>query len=164
MAVKKSSSKTKRNTNNSDIKELKEQVLFLKEQLSSSSSNQLKNNIEELNEQITKLVSININLQSKMTELLIKVTDLIRENRELVSLLEEASDGEQGGGTSNEGLLVELRKIENNTNELYQENSKLVEYIKRMYTKSLLSSAMNGNVNEEKTMPLPSEERTIGNI
>lgn len=163
MAVKKSSSKTKRSSTNSDIRELKEQVLFLKEQLNSSGSHQLKSNIGELNEQITKLVSININLQSKMTELLIKVTDLIRENRELVSLLEESSDsGEEG--VSNEGLLVELKKIEINTSGLYQENFKLTEYIKRMYTKSLLSSAINGISNEDKKMPLPGEEKTIGNV
>ncbi len=138
-----------------EIKELKSQVEFLKKIVEESSAKKLEDNIEELNEQITKMVSININLQSKMTELLIKVTDLIRENRELVNLLEEASEEEEEEGPDWNSILVELKKIEKNTADFKEANSKLVEYIKKMYTKNLLAKAIKG---ADAGIPIPSEK------
>ncbi|MBN1923903.1 MAG: hypothetical protein JW791_04040 [Nanoarchaeota archaeon] len=154
---------------NKEIKALKEQLDVFKSQMRESSSAKLEQNIEDLSEQLNKMVSININLQSKMTELLIKVTDLIRENRELISLLEEASSGEEEEGEANKAfdseiMLVELKKIEKNTSDLTAENVKLNDYIKRMYTKSLLSKAIKGKVEsspkKEEEEPVEEEEET----
>lgn len=170
MAAKKTSNKKKVND---EIGKLKAQVSALKDLMKESTSGRLEQNIEELNEQLNKMISININLQSKMTELLIKVTDLIRENRELISLLEEASEttaGEESKGPDWESLLVELKNITSNTTDLKEENTKLVDYIKRFYTKNLLSKAVKGRIKEapeeeggaEEEVPLPEESENIG--
>jgi hypothetical protein len=151
---------------NDDIKKLKAQVSALKSLMKESSSSKLEQNVEELNEQITKMVSININLQSKMTELLIKVTDLIRENRELISLLEEASEvAEEEAGPDWSGMIAELKNITSNTADLKSENTKLVDYIKRFYTKGLLTRAVTGGKMEEGAeVPVPEESESIGGL
>lgn len=157
--TKKSNSKKSIDTKQSkEIKELKSQVEYFKKQLIASSNAELEKNVNELNEQLSKLVSININLQSKMTELLIKMTDLVRENRELISLLEDAGAEEAESktqGISSESVLFELKKIEKNTNETLKTNIELTHHLKKMYTKNLLSKAINGKIQE---MPLPENE------
>ena len=101
-----------------------------------------------------KLVSININLQSKMTELLIKMTDLVRENRELISLLEESSEEESANnsGINNENIVFELKKIGKNNEETMKSNLELGQFLKKMYTKNLLNKALGEKMNE---MPTP---------
>ncbi len=156
-----------KSTVSKQISLLKEQLESFKKQMRESSSAKLDDSIEDLSDQLNKMVSININLQSKMTELLIKVTDLIRENRELIGLLEEASAGEEEGevevkNPDYEGLLVEMKKIEKNTSDLLVENLKLNNYIKKNYTRRLLSSAIQGKVKEENNFPAPPEEEETG--
>lgn len=153
----------------SEIKTLKNQVASMKKMIKQSNKNSLDNSVEELNEQLTKMISININLQSKMTELLIKVTDLIRENRELISLLEEASETEdvkkeEGESESMANLLIELRKITDNTLLMKDSFKDLNVYIRRAYTKGLLSKAIGGKIEikeDEKTLPVPEKETPI---
>jgi hypothetical protein len=155
----KSSKKSIDTKQTKEIKELKSQVDYFKNQMANSSNSELEKNVEELNEQITKLVSININLQSKMTELLIKMTDLVRENRELIGLLEEAGDEdktEKSNSIGNDSILFELKKIEKNTSDSLKINYDLNSFMKKMYTKNLLSKAINGKI-EEMEMPMPSE-------
>lgn len=145
------------------LEELTAQVDYFKNQLVSSSNAQLERNVNELNEQLIKLVSININLQSKMTELLIKMTDLVRENRELISLLEESSeeDSAEKQGVSNENVVFELKKIEKNTSEAMKSNVELSQFLKKMYTKNLLTKAIGDKVNE---MPTPEGEEEMKTI
>ncbi|PJA22828.1 hypothetical protein COX58_01065, partial [archaeon CG_4_10_14_0_2_um_filter_Archaea_38_6] len=129
MAVKKKTSSNNKRTPNPDVKRLREQMNDLMRQVKDSTTTRLEENVEELNEQLNKMVSVNINLQSKMTELLIKVTDLVRENRELISLLEEEAEGEAGTndkGTSSDSLIMELKKIETNTRGMKEENTKVL--------------------------------------
>ncbi|PIU61581.1 hypothetical protein COS83_03905 [archaeon CG07_land_8_20_14_0_80_38_8] len=159
MAVKKKTSFNNKRTPNPDVKRLREQMNDLMRQVKDSTTTRLEENVEELNEQLNKMVSVNINLQSKMTELLIKVTDLVRENRELISLLEEEAEGEAGTndkGTSSDSLIMELKKIETNTRGMKEENTKVLDYIKKLYTKNLLSKAIKGRISEESP-PAPEE-------
>ena len=48
---------------------------------------ELGDNISRLNEQVLKLVTVNINLQAKITELLIKSTEQIEQVTEMIELL-----------------------------------------------------------------------------
>ncbi|MDD3888279.1 MAG: hypothetical protein PHN19_06005 [Patescibacteria group bacterium] len=161
MPVNKKSSKKKKTSIDSkqskQLEDLKSQVDYFKNQIVSSSNAQLERNVNELNEQLVKLVSININLQSKMTELLIKMTDLVRENRELISLLEESSEesSAENVGLSNENLVFELKKIEKNTSDTMKSNQELGQYLKKMYTKNLLSKAIGEKMNQ---MPMPEND------
>ncbi|MFA5303725.1 MAG: hypothetical protein WC393_04285 [Candidatus Nanoarchaeia archaeon] len=161
MAAKKKTSKKSVDVKQSkQIEELTSQVDYFKNQMVSSSNAQLERNVNELNEQLMKLVSININLQSKMTELLIKMTDLVRENRELISILEESSEEEsdEKQGASNENVVFELKKIEKNTSETMKSNLELGQFLKKMYTKSLLTQAIGNKLSE---MPTPESEEEM---
>lgn len=154
-AKKKSASKSTVDAKQSkQINELMAQIDYFKNQMVSSSNAQLERNVQELNEQLTKLVSININLQSKMTELLIKMTDLVRENRELISLLEESGEEDiEKKSESNDGVIFELKKIEKNTSENSKYVQELGAHLKKMYTKNLLSKAIGNE------MPMPESEK-----
>lgn len=55
----------------------------------------LRRSIEDLTNQVNKMIGINMSLQSKIVELLIKLTDLIEETKEMTTLLKMASGGEQ---------------------------------------------------------------------
>jgi hypothetical protein len=161
---KKASKKTKNSVDSKQTKQIEEltaQIDYFKNQIVSSSNAQLERNVNELNEQLMKLVSININLQSKMTELLIKMTDLVRENRELISLLEESSEEEtaEKSGANNENMIFELKKIEKNTSETMKSNLELGQFLKKMYTKNLLTKAIGNKMNE---MPTPENEEDEG--
>jgi hypothetical protein len=161
---KKSKSKSKIDIRQSkELEELKAQLDYFKNQMVNSSNAQLERNVNELNEQLTKLISININLQSKMTELLIKMTDIVRENRELISLLEESSEEEtaEKSGVSNENLIFELKKIEKNTSETMKSNLELSQFLKKMYTKNLLNKAIGNQINE---MPTPESEEEMKTV
>lgn len=140
----------------SEINELREQLDYFKQQMVSSSNAQFERNVQELNEQLAKLVSININLQSKMTELLIKMTDLVRENRELISLLEESGEDEsEKKNEADEGMVFELKKIEKNTSDTSKYVQEMGSHLKRLYTKNLLSKAIGDKMNE---MPMPESQ------
>lgn len=156
----------KDNYNKRVIEELKQEMLLLKQTFEERATNKLEDNVQNLNEQIVKMVSVNINLQSKMTELLIKVTDLIRENREIISLLEEASEIEpsikQKGKLDYEGVFLEVKKISLSTSKISEENKELLEYMKKMYTKQLLNKTLNGNISLPQS--IKNEEKKIVNI
>lgn len=149
--------------------DLEAEIQRLREEVEARTSTKqydiLTKNIEDLNEQITKMVSININLQSKMTELLIKVTDLIRENRELVGLLEEASEIEidamhADAEATTKDLLDELKKVTKAIGDMSKSFSGVEKYIKRAYTKEMLSKAVGGKIEAPKeTTPAKMEEK-----
>ncbi|MDD5417943.1 MAG: hypothetical protein PHW96_03625 [Candidatus Nanoarchaeia archaeon] len=82
----------------------------------------LRRSIEDLTNQVNKMIGINMSLQSKMVELLIKITDLIEETKEMTTLLKMAS----GGGEKEEtkpGIDVEL------IGKMLEQNQKLLERI-----------------------------------
>lgn len=107
---------------------------------------ELKKNIERLSEQISKLVTINLNLQAKMTELMIKMTDLIKNEDEMIELLRKASEIEV---SAEREIKVDLTPLTKELKELSETNKKLVEglkllenYLKKAYTKELISKAV----------------------
>lgn len=56
----------------------------------------LKSELKELNLLLNKMVATNINVQSKVTESLIKMDDLLKEVKDMVELLQVATEMESG--------------------------------------------------------------------
>ncbi|RLG17199.1 hypothetical protein DRN62_01820 [Nanoarchaeota archaeon] len=106
--------------------------------------------INKLNEQIEKMVTISINLQAKMTELMIKMTDLVEGVNEMVGLLKEASEVEleqlkEAGVTLNVGPLIEeVKKLQEQNKEMVKALKGLEGYFKKMYTRELITKAVKG--------------------
>lgn len=80
---------------------------------------ELTRNLERLNEYVSKLITVNINLQAKITELLIKDSEMIEQVTEMVELLKKASEievSEMGermpqARINIEPVVLELKKI-----------------------------------------------------
>ena len=75
--------------------------------------------ISQLRGQTDKMVTININLQAKVTELLIKMTDLTENVTDMVDLLKEASELEDEGG----GAPMNVEPIVNEIKNLEKQNA-----------------------------------------
>ena len=108
--------------------------------------------ISELREQIDKMVTININLQAKVTELLIKMTDLTENVTEMVDLLKEAGELEEetGGPTMNvEPIVNEIKALEKQNAEMVKAIKALNDYLKKMYTRQLIGRAVRENYGEQ---------------
>lgn len=110
---------------------------------------ELNENIEKLSEQLSKLVTININLQSKMTELLIKITEQTEEVSEMIELLKKASEIEEEVSVKEERkeesfapIISELKKLSNQNTVMIEEFKRLGEYISKAYTKGLITRAV----------------------
>jgi hypothetical protein len=110
--------------------------------------------ILELREQVEKLITLSINLQAKMTELMIKVTDLIANEKEMITLLKEVSEieaeslkaSEATGGTVQQvnlqPLIDELKKLSSQNEQMIKSMGEVENYLKKAYTKGLLRSML----------------------
>jgi predicted transcriptional regulator len=110
--------------------------------------------ILELREQVEKLITLSINLQAKMTELMIKVTDLIANEKEMITLLKEVSEieaeslktSEATGGVvqqvNMQPLIDELKKLSSQNDQMIKSMSEVENYLKKAYTKGLLRSML----------------------
>ncbi|MCW1296884.1 MAG: hypothetical protein OH319_04355 [Candidatus Parvarchaeota archaeon] len=109
--------------------------------------------ILELREQVEKLITLSINLQAKMTELMIKITDLITNEKEMIALLKEVSEieAENLKSASESGtvaqvnfqpLLDELKKLSSQNEQMIKSMSEVENYLKKAYTKGLLKSML----------------------
>lgn len=102
--------------------------------------------INELTQQTDKMVTVSINLQAKMTELMIKVTDLTENVTEMVDILKEAGEMEmethEGGEMDVEPIVAELKNLEKQNAETVKEIKNLIKYMKKMYTKQLIGKAI----------------------
>lgn len=133
----------------SPMKKLEKEVKALKEREGEDTQDKLKDNIERLNEQISKLITININLQAKMTELLIKDAEMIEQTTEMVELLKKASEVEGGGAGEKSELKVdmgpvvdELRKISAQNEIISGSLERLMGLQSKEYTRNLLTKAL----------------------
>lgn len=108
---------------------------------------ELGDNIEKLNEQVSKLVTVNINLQSKITELLIKDTEMIEEVTEMIELLKRASQVETTGGNEVKidmtPVVNELRTISMQNEEIKKGFSELSTFMRADYRRSMLQQAVS---------------------
>lgn len=108
---------------------------------------ELRKSVSDLSEQVSKMVTVNINLQAKMTELMIKIADLVKELREIGDLLRRASEVEVEEGAapaeiSLTPVVEELKKISEQNERVVKAIEGLQDYLKRTYTRSLISRAL----------------------
>lgn len=110
----------------------------------------LRRTVEDLTIQTNKMVGLNMSLQSKIIELLIRVTDLIEDVKEMVSLLKSASElppEKELTAEFIEKMLKQNQEYLENNNKLLEFNRKALEsiknvekYIKRLYRKQLIET------------------------
>ena len=116
----------------SPIKRLEREVEELKKRkVAQVPVEKLGDNIEKLNEQVSKLVIVNINLQAKITELLIKNAELIEGVTEMVQLLKRASEVEMGPEAKPE-LKIDLGPVTNELKSINAQNAQILEGFKKL--------------------------------
>ena len=132
----------------SPIRKLERKIAELEKEKEEIPVKELKENIEELNEQVSKLVTVNINLQAKITELLIKETELIEEVTEMTELLKKASEIETAPEREVKIDLMpvvnELKNISAQNEEIKKGFTELNNFIRLMYRRERLTRAMGG--------------------
>jgi|GEM_PF-1483080 len=127
------------------IKKLKKRVEELEEEKQVQiPMKELSENIERLNEQVLKLVTVNINLQAKITELLIKNTEQIEQVTEMIELLKKASEVEMA--ESKEGAKIDLTPVVSELKVLTSQNEvirndfkKLGDFMRVLYRRGMLT-------------------------
>jgi len=109
---------------------------------------ELKENIERLNEQVLKLVTVNINLQAKITELLIKTTEQVEQVNEMIELIKRASEvetTETKEGKIDMSPVVNQLKIMSGQNETIKDSlSRLSDFMRVLYRREKLTQATEG--------------------
>jgi len=128
-----------------NISELKEMI---KEEISkkedSEMTAELKRLITDLTLENRKMVDINLALQSRIVELMINVTEMIKNLQTLTKTLQESLGGgeeeneeeESEEGTDNNA--VKMLAIQNK--QMLEVMSNLEKYIKRLYRKDIISN------------------------
>lgn len=97
----------------------------------------LRRELNDLNLLINKLVTTNLNVQSKITESLIKMDSLIGEVKEMVELLQVA--------TELESQPTEFKGFDNMNKGITELNKSLVSvetYVKKLYRRVFILSAL----------------------
>jgi hypothetical protein len=123
-------------------------------------------NIDKLNEQVSKLITVNINLQAKMTELLIKNAELIEGVTEMVQLLKRASEVEAGPSVEtmeerpqlkiDMGPVVnELKNISTQNAQILSGFAKLNEYMQKDYRKEMLGRVLDTPASPARPEAMP---------
>ncbi|MCW1300864.1 MAG: hypothetical protein QW507_01515 [Candidatus Nanoarchaeia archaeon] len=100
---------------------------------------EFKKDVEKLSEQIDKLITINLTLQTKITELLVKHAEVLKDLDEMVNLLRQATEIESESSVVNLAPVVdELKKIQEQNKEMMETIRELTTYLKRTYTRGLI--------------------------
>jgi methyl-accepting chemotaxis protein len=97
--------------------------------------------INKLAKQVDRIAVTNLSLQAKMTDLLIRVTDMIKHMESMINLLQKASEfeGEAPEIKANiEPVTNELKKLNIQTEELKAKMGDMTEYMRKVYTRQLL--------------------------
>jgi len=117
---------------------------------------ELKRAIHDLSMENEKMITVNINLQARMAELVGKMSSLIDEVKDLVKILGQASEG-SGGGDGNtemsEGEEVEegeeeggeeggnpdvMKQLANQNEQIINSMGNMEKYMKRMYRREVI--------------------------
>jgi len=95
----------------------------------------LRRELTDLNMLINKMVATNINVQSKVTESLIKMDDLLKEVKDMVELLQVATEMESGPSEVH-GLndLVDANKM------ISKSMVSIEDYMKKIYRRLIIIS------------------------
>lgn len=106
---------------------------------------EFKKDIEKLSEQIDKLVTINLTLQTKITELLVKHAELLKDLDEMVALLKQATEVETEAAVVNlQPVVEEIKNLEKQNAEMSEAIKELTTYLKRTYTRGLIERIVRG--------------------
>ncbi len=110
---------------------------------------ELGKNIDKLNEQVSKLVTVNINLQAKITELLIKTAEQIEQVTEMIELLKHASevDVNDNNNIDLSPIINELKKISAQNEEVKNNISELTNLMRNTYRKEKIAQVIKGGNN-----------------
>ncbi len=105
----------------------------------------LKHEVSELNSLLNKLISTNINVHSSIAEFLVRTEDLARNVKEMVELLEVATEIESGP-TEIKGMneLLELAK------EMNKNTMETSEFVKKMHRRLFILSTAAKPKEEKK--------------
>ncbi len=102
----------------------------------------LDSQIENVNEQMEKMISINLTLQSKITELMIKQIDLIESLKKMIDLLEEAGQEEEEKVDYITPLKETMETLVSKQDELLTALQTIDKHITREYTREMLTKAL----------------------
>lgn len=131
------------------LKKMERQIKALESQnIKEVPLKELNESIDKLDEQVMKLVTVNINLQAKITELLIKDTEQIEQVTEMIELLKRASEVETTGEKQEikidlSPLLNELKILTSQNEEIKKGFSDLSNFMRTDYRRNLITQAMN---------------------
>jgi len=106
---------------------------------------ELGENIARLNEQVLKLVTVNINLQAKITELLIKNTEQVEQVTEMIELLRRASEVETGDKEikiDTTPIVAELKVISTQNEEVKRGFAELSNFMRTIYRREKITQAI----------------------
>lgn len=97
-------------------------------------------------ENTDRMTVININLQAKITELMMKITDLVIHVNDMVTLLKKASEVEieEKGGIDMQPLLDELKNISAQNERMAKYMNDIGNYLKKDYDRRLIREAIGG--------------------
>ncbi len=98
--------------------------------------------IRDTGDEMEKMITINLTLQSKMTELMIQITDLLKNVSEMVSLLKESAEAEEEGATDNTAMVKILEEIKNQNGDILLSLQTLDKHLTREYTRDMLNKAV----------------------
>lgn len=108
---------------------------------------ELGENVDKLNEQLMKLITVNINLQAKITELLIKTTEQIEQVTEMTELLKRASEIETGNEKEIKidmsPVVAELKVISTQNEEIKKGFGELSGFMRKDYRREMISQAIS---------------------
>jgi len=117
----------------------------------SEETDELKKAVHELALENEKMITVNINLQARMAELVGKVSSLIDEVKELVKILGQASEGGEGAMEVSEeeeaaegeggeiGSSEIMQQLANQNEQIINTMANLEKYMKRMYRRDVIS-------------------------
>jgi len=114
---------------------------------------ELRDNIGRLNEQVLKLVTVNINLQAKITELLIKNAEQIEQSTEMIELLKRASEVEISPEKEMKidlsPVVKELRTISLQNEVIKKGFVELSNFMRTIYRREMITQAVNAPASKE---------------
>lgn len=107
--------------------------LFLMSESIRNEVDDLRRELNDLNRMLNQLVATNINIQSKVTELIVRMDDVLKEVKDMVELLQVATEMERGSFE-----IKGLNELINYARETNTSVSNVESYVKKIYRRIFL--------------------------
>lgn len=101
--------------------------------------------IMDTSEDMQKMITINLTLQAKMTEMMIQTTELLKNVSEMVSLLKESAEAEEEVTSEGTATVKILEEIRNQNADILLSLQTLDKHLTREYTREMLGKAVGRN-------------------